>query len=255
MATIASGQIAMWEGGSLWLFDVPQQSEAPERNAMHAHHALQLTFSLGGAFKLHLADRIVLGPAALVAADSAHSFEASGAVGLLFAEPESRTGRALAAKFLGGEPAASIPLEALGDAPAQITAAFRGDADKEKLAALGQALSLDLSKVERASEPDTRVRRMIHWANGQLDQPVSIAQAAKQVGLSSGRASHLFVEQTGLAFRTYLLWLRLIRAVDSYSAGASLTDAAHEAGFSDSAHFSRTFRRMFGLPAASLDLR
>ncbi|MEJ0022042.1 MAG: helix-turn-helix domain-containing protein [Alphaproteobacteria bacterium] len=85
--------------------------------------------------------------------------------------------------------------------------------------------------------------------------PVGIAEAAKQVGLSNARASHLFVEQTGLAFRTYLLWLRLIRAVDRYSAGASLTDAAHEAGFSDSAHFSRTFRRMFGLSAASLDLR
>jgi hypothetical protein len=29
---------------------------------------------------------------------------------------------------------------------------------------------------------------------------------------------------------------------------------AHEAGFADSAHFSRTFRRHFGLPAASLQV-
>ena len=34
--------------------------------------------------------------------------------------------------------------------------------------------------------------------------------------------------------------------------GASLTAAAHEAGFADSAHFSRTFRRMFGVAAAAL---
>jgi AraC-like DNA-binding protein len=40
--------------------------------------------------------------------------------------------------------------------------------------------------------------------------------------------------------------------VEIYAAGASLTEAAHEAGFADSAHFSRTFRRTFGLPAASL---
>ena len=33
-----------------------------------------------------------------------------------------------------------------------------------------------------------------------------------------------------------------------------VTDAALDAGFSDSAHFSRTFRRMFGTAAAALDV-
>jgi AraC-like DNA-binding protein len=62
------------------------------------------------------------------------------------------------------------------------------------------------------------------------------------------------VEATGLPFRTYVVWLRLMRAVELYSAGSSLTDAAHGAGFSDSSHLSRTFRRMFGIPADSLRL-
>ena len=75
---------------------------------------------------------------------------------------------------------------------------------------------------------------------------------AALVGLSPGRTRHLFVQQTGLPFRTYLLWLRLNRAVELYAGGASLTEAAHAAGFSDSAHLSRTFHRMFGIAAASL---
>ena len=109
MATIATGRIAMWEGGSLWLFDVPQTAHTPERNALHAHHALQLTFSIGGAFNRERLWRQPLalgrpGPVALVAANAAHAFEASGLVALLFADPESRTGRALAAKFLQGAP-------------------------------------------------------------------------------------------------------------------------------------------------------
>lgn len=103
-----------------------------------------------------------------------------------------------------------------------------------------------------AHEPDPRVRKMIAWAARQLDGPVSLADVGAVGGLSPHRLRHLFVEQTGLAFRTYLLWLRLTRALERLATGASLTQSAHEAGFADSAHFSRTFKRMFGIAPATL---
>ena len=37
--------------------------------------------------------------------------------------------------------------------------------------------------------------------------------------------------------------------------GGSWTEAAHEAGFADSAHLSRTFKRMFGMNPATLVLQ
>jgi AraC-like DNA-binding protein len=95
---------------------------------------------------------------------------------------------------------------------------------------------------------------VIEWVTPRLDQALSLRNVTKLVGLSPSRTRHLFVEQTGLSFRTYLLWLRLERAVQLFARGASLTEAAHGAGFADSAHLSRTFRRMFGIPAASLRL-
>ncbi|WP_327437384.1 helix-turn-helix domain-containing protein [Sinorhizobium meliloti] len=58
----------------------------------------------------------------------------------------------------------------------------------------------------------------------------------------------------GPAIPNFLLWRRLMRAVEQLAGGKRLTEAAHHAGFADSAHFSRTFQRMFGLPAASLEL-
>ena len=41
-------------------------------------------------------------------------------------------------------------------------------------------------------------------------------------------------------------------AVSAYRGGASLTEAAHAAGFASSAHFSTAFRDMFGMTPSEL---
>jgi AraC-like DNA-binding protein len=56
----------------------------------------------------------------------------------------------------------------------------------------------------------------------------------------------------GIPLRRYLLWLRLIKGIKVALEGVSLTSAAHKVGFSDSAHFSRTFKEMFGLTPSEL---
>ena len=64
--------------------------------------------------------------------------------------------------------------------------------------------------------------------------------------------AHAFREQTGMAVRPYLRWLRLACALQAVARGQSLTAAAHEAGFADAAHFSRTMRRHFGVTPGSV---
>jgi AraC-like DNA-binding protein len=148
-----------------------------------------------------------------------------------------------------------VDIGGLEDLCASLTDGFRAHASDVRLKDIGRALVARLAGALPASPPpDARVMELIAWARQAMDRPIALADAARRVGLSTGRTSHLFVEQTGLAFRTYLLWLRMTRAVELYAAGASLTEAAHQVGFSDSAHFSRTFRRMFGVAAAALSL-
>ena len=99
---------------------------------------------------------------------------------------------------------------------------------------------------------DPRIARAIAWVRGRLDRPVSLNDAAEVANLSPSRFRHLFVAQTGVSFRAYLLWARVETAVGAAMNGQSWTAAAQEAGFADSAHLSRTCRRMFGFAPATL---
>lgn len=256
MATRAYGRIVSWEGASLWAFGMRDAQGRYPKTEPHAHHAVQITLALRGGVVLESGERRVSGDMVAVAPDTEHTFEAAegGAVAHLFVDPDARAGRTLQRTLFADAPLVLLPASRFAEFAARLLAdleAFEGAG--ATMLALGRSLLAELvPESERDERPEARVRRMSAWAASRLDKPVSLEEAAAHVGLSSGRARHLFVESTGLPFRTYLLWLRLTKAVDLVSEGASLTDAAHGAGFADSSHLSRTFRRMFGVTADSL---
>ncbi|MEP6863066.1 MAG: helix-turn-helix transcriptional regulator [Deltaproteobacteria bacterium] len=215
-----------------------------------------MTLALNGTFTLEGRDkqaaRVV---AAAVAPDIEHAFEAHGdAVAHLFVDPDGHAGRELRRALFATGDVAPITGAELGELRAQLHTALQARRRTDApFIELGRILLAHLAPgTERDERPEVRVRKMSAWAAARLATPASLEDVARHVGLSPGRARHLFVDQTGLPFRTYLLWLRLMRAVELFSAGSSLTSAAHGAGFSDSSHFSRTFRRMFGIAADSL---
>jgi len=80
------------------------------------------------------------------------------------------------------------------------------------------------------------------WANPRC----SVTDLAQRLGLSYHRTSHFFTESVGIPMRTYQLWQKLYKAGGPLLAGASLTEAAHAAGFVDSAHYSSAFQKAYG---------
>lgn len=252
MGTKAHGRILFWEGASLWLLAAPAGQRYP-KTARHRHHAVQITLALRGTIAFDGDERQVSGPAIAIAPDASHAFEGTGLVAHLFVAPEGRAGRQLVRGLFAEGPIAPIPTRRLGDLPARLKAAFEEPGSRDDdLRALGEHLIAQLAGESPAEAADPRITRLLGWLSPRLEETVSLRLAATRLGLSPGRARHLFVQQTGLPFRTYLLWQRLMRALELFVGGASLTDAAHGAGFADSAHLSRTFRRMFGINAASL---
>lgn len=254
MPTRAYGCFVFWEGASLWILGTrPGEGPYPKTD-FHAHHAVQVTLQLRGWFSLETRDMPIGGEVVAVAPDTEHALAGEGVLAHLFVDPEGRQGRELQRALFVDAPMVAVALERLTPLRAQLLAAFEADnRDQGSMLELGRAVLAQLAPAsERDERPEVRVRKMMTWASERLDTPVSLADAAAHVGLSHGRARHLFVENTGLPFRTYVLWLRLMRAVELFAVGSSLTAAAHGAGFSDSSHLSRTFRRMFGIAADSL---
>ena len=109
--------------------------------------------------------------------------------------------------------------------------------------------ALDLVVAARREERIAAALRRLAEAPA---EPHQLASVAAYVHLSPSRFLHVFKETTGVPFRRYRLWTRMGAAVHALVAGVSLTEAALDAGFSSSAHFSAAFREMFGLAPSRL---
>lgn len=103
-----------------------------------------------------------------------------------------------------------------------------------------------------SAEIDKRITQSIERLRMDSENHFSVGEIAANVALSESRFSHLFTEQVGVSVRRYQLWLRLRDAIHLLANGFSLTDTAHEAGFSDSSHLTRTFRQMLGIAPSAL---
>jgi AraC-like DNA-binding protein len=251
MAVIGRGRIVVWEGASLWLF---AGTTDHAETAPHAHHAIQITFALKGDFKLHSGTNVVTGPLAAVAPDVPHVYEAHGVAAHIFVEPDGAFGRALRKRWFDATNMRELPSGHLDARMSQLVSAFEERCGDQHIIELGQSLLGELVAGVEQSAPEPRVAAMIQCIGENLDDPITLPLVSERAGLSPSRASHLFVQQTGLPIKTYVLWRRVARAVEMYGQGSNLTEAAHAAGFADSAHLSRAFRRMFGLPAATLQV-
>jgi AraC-like DNA-binding protein len=93
-----------------------------------------------------------------------------------------------------------------------------------------------------------RVAAMQARLAADLTESLSLTELASEVGLSAFHAARLFARATGLPPHAWRNQLRLQRALAPLRAGVPVTEVAAASGFTDQSHFTRHFRRMFGVP-------
>ncbi|WP_158219842.1 AraC family transcriptional regulator [Ideonella sp. A 288] len=127
---------------------------------------------------------------------------------------------------------------------------------RERLRLAGQRVGLDEAFAAFGLRPhrprDARIARVVREIERRPDAFGRLQDAAALACLSPSRFRARFDAELGLPFRRYRLWRRMATVMRTVAVGGTLTDAAHAAGFSSSAHLSSTFKRMFGLTASDL---
>ena len=242
------GRVIFWAGGSLWIGTAYSPSD------LHAHHAMQFSMGLSAPLELKsgASGEWSSYSGALVQSDAQHAFRAPGkTIAHIFCEPESVVGRRLAQRF-SGMGIIPVPSHEADPIAAALRAAYDAGAPDEDLEQIALDGLFALAGMTAAQVTDARVSRAIAHIRERLADELTLQDMADSVGLSAGRFRHLFATVSGIPFRVFLLWARLNRALELGFGGTAWTEAAHLTRFADSAHLSRTCRRMYGIAPSSI---
>jgi len=99
----------------------------------------------------------------------------------------------------------------------------------------------------------TARKRVLEVIDARLEQGVSIDELARAAGLSPSYFMRAFKRAVGRPPHQHILTRRLERArVLLEQPGASLSDVALRTGFADQAHFTRLFKRQFGVTPGAI---
>jgi len=92
------------------------------------------------------------------------------------------------------------------------------------------------------------IERAILHVQANLTDPLSVADLARVAGMSPVRFATVFRKLTGESPHRFVIRRRIERALELILAGIPLAQVALDAGFSDQAHFTTTFKSLMGVP-------
>lgn len=137
--------------------------------------------------------------------------------------------------------------EAFRDLDVRMEHAYEGRLTRMEADHLFEALvSSAVTQLPEGGRRDARADPLLAFLR---EHPMcSLADVARELGVSYSRASRLFSRAVGMPLRAYQHWLKCMRAAEQFGVNLPWTQVAQEAGFNDSAHFAHTWQRSFGHP-------
>jgi AraC-like DNA-binding protein len=92
------------------------------------------------------------------------------------------------------------------------------------------------------------VRRAESYINTAYMQDITVENIAKMLSLDRRYLSRIFKAKNGVSIKEYITARRLEGAARLLKAGYCVSEAASMCGYGDTANFSKSFKRRFGVP-------
>ncbi len=208
----------------------------------HRHHAIQIVVTLDDYFEIQIETIRLKAKMIILNSDVEHQFFSHGKINLmLYVEPESDFGIAIQNKI-------GNPYQIFEDAAEVLSLIDRLTGLSElSITQVRHCLLLYLQIDEVVAASSERIKKVLDFIEATPNKKISVPKLAQSIELSESRLQHIFKEQIGISMKRFMLWKRMLDGINFVTRGSDLSTAAYDAGFSDAAHMSRTFKEMFGI--------
>lgn len=133
---------------------------------------------------------------------------------------------------------------------------LNGPGSDEMLAALGTHIThkivrslLSIKSSTQKVSQRIEVDRLVEYFHQNFFLKLNLSQMAQFIGMSESNLSRVFKQETGFSPADYLIGVRLEKSKNLLrQPHLSITEVAHQCGFSSSSHFSTCFSNAFKMP-------
>jgi AraC-like DNA-binding protein len=203
------------------------------------HYSIVVEISLGGVYSCSLRKELITGCTGFIANQHISHACINAHALVCFISPDSHCGRGLLHR-LGGKPyellheLSPLPSDDVSLSTAALAPYVYGFID-------------GLAGRHRRHAHHKNLQIILTYIALHLSEQINSALLGQMLHLSAERVRHMFEECTGVTLSQYILWERIRAVLRAVTEGDTFYEAAIRAGFTHHSHFSRIFKRIFGM--------